>query len=76
LTDNGVPASGSFQMQFKLFDALSGGAQIGSTIADLPVAATIAALQHAGAGSHGKSRACAGGWARPTARNQPGDACK
>ena len=40
LTDNGVPASGSYQMQFKLFDALSGGAQVGSTIADLPIAAT------------------------------------
>ena len=27
LTDNGSPANGSFQMQFKLFDSLAGGAQ-------------------------------------------------
>lgn len=40
LTDGGSPASGAFQMQFKLFDALSGGAQVGSTIADLPVSAS------------------------------------
>ncbi|HKX84045.1 MAG TPA: hypothetical protein VJL58_07495, partial [Pyrinomonadaceae bacterium] len=40
LTDAGSPANGSFQMQFKLFDALSGGTQIGSTIPDVPVTAT------------------------------------
>src|SRR5438034_4086065 len=37
LTDGGNAASGSFQMQFKLFDSLSGGTQIGSTVADVPV---------------------------------------
>jgi len=37
LTDGGNPATGSFQMQFKLFDSLSGGTQIGTTIADIPV---------------------------------------
>lgn len=37
LTDGGNPANGSFQMQFKLFDALSGGNQIGSTLNDVPV---------------------------------------
>lgn len=40
LTDAGNPANGSFQMQFKLFDALAGGSQIGSTIADVPVTAS------------------------------------
>ncbi len=39
LTDGGSPASGSFQMQFKLFDALSGGSQIGSTLNDVAVTA-------------------------------------
>src|SRR5688500_3089534 len=37
LNDAGTPANGSFQMQFKLFDAVSGGTQIGSTLTDLPV---------------------------------------
>ena len=40
LTDGGNPANGSFQMQFKLFDAVSGGTQIGSTLTDIPVTAT------------------------------------
>lgn len=40
LTDGGNPANGSFQMQFKLFDSLAGGTQIGSTIPD--VAVTVA----------------------------------
>lgn len=40
LTDAGTPASGAFQMQFKLFDAVSGGTQVGSTIADVPVTAS------------------------------------
>jgi len=44
LTDGGSPANGSFQMQFKLFDAVSGGAQIGSTLNDLPVTATNGAF--------------------------------
>jgi len=39
LTDSGSPASGAFQMQFKLFDALAGGTQIGSTISDIPITA-------------------------------------
>jgi hypothetical protein len=40
LTDGGSAANGSFQMQFKLFDAVSGGAQVGSTLTDLPITAT------------------------------------
>ena len=40
LTDGGNPANGSFQMQFKLFDALSGGSQIGSTLNDVAVTVT------------------------------------
>jgi hypothetical protein len=40
LTDGGNPANGSFQMQFKLFDALAGGTQIGSTLTDVPVTAS------------------------------------
>lgn len=39
LTDGGNPANGNYQMQFKLFDALSGGAQIGTTISDVAVTA-------------------------------------
>jgi hypothetical protein len=35
LTDGGNPASGAYQFQFKLFDALSGGNQIGSTFSDV-----------------------------------------
>lgn len=31
LNDGGNPANGTYDMQFKLFDAISGGAQIGST---------------------------------------------
>ncbi len=38
LTDGANPANGNFQMQFKLFDALSGGAQQGSTLNDVSVA--------------------------------------
>lgn len=37
LTDGASPANGNFQMQFKLFDAVSGGAQQGSTLNDVPV---------------------------------------
>jgi len=40
LNDAGVPASGSYQLQFKLFDAAVGGGQIGATVADVPVTAT------------------------------------
>ncbi|MGE0887610.1 MAG: hypothetical protein AB7P14_29155 [Blastocatellales bacterium] len=36
LTDGGNPANGTYDMQFKLFDALNGGAQQGSTLT-LPV---------------------------------------
>jgi hypothetical protein len=32
LSDGGSPASGAYDLQFKLFDALSGGTQIGTTI--------------------------------------------
>ena len=32
LMDEGLPASGSYDLQFKLFDAAGGGAQIGSTV--------------------------------------------
>lgn len=32
LTDGGMPASGTYQMQFSLFDQVSAGTQIGSTI--------------------------------------------
>jgi len=32
LTDGAAPANGTYQMQFSLFDALSGGTQHGATI--------------------------------------------
>src|SRR6266576_3516896 len=31
LTDNGTPANGNYDLQFALFDSLSGGSQVGST---------------------------------------------
>src|SRR2546428_13506953 len=31
LTDGGTPANGNYDLQFVLFDSLSGGAQVGST---------------------------------------------
>lgn len=37
LNDGGTAASGSYLLQFRLFDAPSGGTQIGSTISDLNV---------------------------------------
>src|SRR5215204_5677654 len=40
LSDSGAAANGTFQMQFKLFDSLAGGGQIGATLADVPVTAT------------------------------------
>ena len=39
LNDGGATATGSFQFQFKLFDAPTGGTQVGATISD--VAATV-----------------------------------
>jgi hypothetical protein len=39
LTDGGNPANGAHQMQFKLFDAFSGGNQIGTTLTDVPITA-------------------------------------
>ena len=40
LTENGGAAGGAYQIQFKLFDALSAGIQVGPTLADLPVTVT------------------------------------
>lgn len=40
LSDTGSPANGSFQMRFRLFDAASGGVQVGSTLTDVPATAT------------------------------------
>ena len=40
LTDGGVPASGTYQMSFKLYDAVSGGSQVGSTVADVMATAS------------------------------------
>jgi hypothetical protein len=37
LTENGAAANGSYQMQFKLFDGLSGGTQVGATIDNVPI---------------------------------------
>ena len=37
LTENGTPANGPFQLQFKLFDSLGGAGQVGSTVSDVPV---------------------------------------
>lgn len=37
LTDGGNPANGNFLMQFKLFDTVAGGAQIGPTLNDVAV---------------------------------------
>ena len=39
ISDGGNPANGNFQMQFKLFDAVSGGTQIGPTLNDVAVTA-------------------------------------
>jgi hypothetical protein len=38
LNDGATPASGTYEMEFKLFDALLGGAQVGSTVTDTSVA--------------------------------------
>lgn len=40
LTDNNVQANGSYQMQFALFDAASGGNQIGATVTNSMVQVT------------------------------------
>ncbi len=40
LNDGAVAANGTYQFQFKLYDAATGGNQVGQTIADLP--ATVA----------------------------------
>ncbi len=40
LTDAGNPANGNYDLQFKLFDALAGGAQQGGTLVRTPVAAS------------------------------------
>lgn len=39
LNDAGNPANGSYQLQFKLFDAAAGGEQFGATISDVAVTA-------------------------------------
>lgn len=40
LTDGAVAANGTYQFEFKLYDAASGGNQIGQTIQDLPATVT------------------------------------
>jgi hypothetical protein len=40
LIDGGSPANGSYDLQFKLFDALSSGSQVGSTITQTGVTVT------------------------------------
>jgi hypothetical protein len=40
LTDGAVPANGTYEMQFSLFNGLTGPAQIGSTITDTNVSVT------------------------------------
>jgi len=37
LNDAGSAASGTFQFQFKLYDAVAGGSQVGATLNDVPV---------------------------------------
>ena len=44
LNDNGSPANGNFDMQFKLYDALTAGNQIGSTLTQPSVQATNGAF--------------------------------
>ncbi|MBS1797633.1 MAG: hypothetical protein JSS81_27670 [Acidobacteria bacterium] len=44
LTDGPVSASGTYQMTFKLYDAVSGGTQIGSTVTDNSVAVASGAF--------------------------------
>ena len=40
LADAGNPANGNYQLEFKLFDALSGGNQIGESVSDVAVTVT------------------------------------
>ncbi|HUR98468.1 MAG TPA: tail fiber domain-containing protein [Pyrinomonadaceae bacterium] len=40
LTETGAAANGSYQFQFKLYDAAVGGAQIGATLSDVAVTVT------------------------------------
>ncbi|HEX8368824.1 MAG TPA: hypothetical protein VF604_09800 [Pyrinomonadaceae bacterium] len=40
LQDGGVAANGTYQFEFKLFDAAAGGNQIGNTISNLPATVT------------------------------------
>lgn len=40
LSENGTPANGTYDLQFKLFDALAGGTQIGATVIRDDVAVT------------------------------------
>lgn len=40
LKDGANPANGAYQMQFKLFDSVSGGTQVGPTLSDVAIAAT------------------------------------
>src|SRR6185295_4785462 len=39
LTDAGTPANGTYILQFQLFDAASGGSQVGPTIPDISITA-------------------------------------
>jgi hypothetical protein len=47
LTDGGAPANGTYDLQFKLYDALSGGNQVGSTVTlgDVTVTAGLFTVQ-------------------------------
>src|SRR5262245_52080823 len=40
LSDNGAPANSTYDLQFKLFDAIAGGAQIGATLTKTTVQVT------------------------------------
>jgi hypothetical protein len=40
LNDAGASANGTFQFSFKLYDAASGGSQVGGTLSDVPVQVT------------------------------------
>lgn len=40
LQDNGAAANGTYQFEFKLYDAVSGGSQVGQTISNLPATVT------------------------------------
>jgi hypothetical protein len=47
LTNSGLPANGTYDLEFKLYDALSGGAQVGSTVTkdDVTVTAGLFTVQ-------------------------------